>query len=134
MPRLAKLYFQTAIIFLIVGLGMGLKMAISGSHDVIGAHAHANLLGWVTMAIFGAYYALAPGKAEGMMARVQYAIYTFGVVVMTISLYLYLSGNPSMEPVVAVSSIITFIGVFLFAFILFSADRPVVRSDAVQDA
>ncbi|GKX34943.1 MAG: hypothetical protein MnENMB40S_25610 [Rhizobiaceae bacterium MnEN-MB40S] len=130
MPRLAKLYFQTAIIFLIVGIGMGLIMAISGSHDVIGAHAHANLLGWVTMAIFGIYFALAPGKAEGVMARVQYGVYTFGVVVMTIALYLYLSGNPAMEPVVAVSSIITFIGVLLFAFILFSEDRPVAAQDA----
>ncbi|MEO4044176.1 hypothetical protein AAFN47_21460 [Hoeflea sp. CAU 1731] len=130
MPRLATLYFQTAIIFLVVGLVMGLKMAISGNHDVIGAHAHANLLGWVTMAIFGIYFALAPGKAEGMMARVQYAIYTFGVVVMTIALYLYLSGNPAMEPVVAVSSIITLIGVLLFAFILFSADSPAGRANA----
>jgi hypothetical protein len=41
---------------------MGIAMSISGVHNVTGAHAHANLLGWVTMAIFGVYYALAPAK------------------------------------------------------------------------
>ena len=29
MPRLAELYFKTAIIFFIIGIGIGLKMAIS---------------------------------------------------------------------------------------------------------
>ncbi len=53
MPRISHLYFKTAILFLIFGIGMGLNMAISQDHSVIGAHAHCNLLGWVTMALFG---------------------------------------------------------------------------------
>jgi hypothetical protein len=53
MPHLAGLYFKTAVVFLLIGISMGLQMAISGTHNVIGPHAHANLLGWVTMALFG---------------------------------------------------------------------------------
>src|SRR6478736_5940118 len=102
MPRIAHLYFRTAIIFLIIGICMGLKMAISQDHSVIGAHAHANLLGWVTMAIFGGYYALNPEKAERRIAVVQYAVYTSGVTLMVPSLYLMLMGNEAMEPVVAI--------------------------------
>ena len=68
MPRVAQLYFKTAIIFLIIGVSMGLHMAIAGDHSAIGAHAHANLLGWVTMAIFGGYHALNPAKAERRIA------------------------------------------------------------------
>ena len=44
MPRLAQLYFKTAIIFLIIGLCMGLHMAISQDHAATPAHAHTNLL------------------------------------------------------------------------------------------
>ena len=82
MPRIADLYFKTAIVFLIIGIGMGLNMAISQNHTVTGAHAHANLLGWVTMAIFGGYHALNPKKAERRIAMIQYCIYTAGVAVM----------------------------------------------------
>ncbi len=102
MPRIAQLYFKTAILFLIVGIGMGLNMAISQDHSVIGAHAHCNLLGWVTMAIFGGYHALNPRKAERRLAMIQYYVYTAGVVLMVPSLYLMLLGNAAMEPIVAI--------------------------------
>ena len=64
MPKVAELFFKTAAVFLIVGIAMGLHMSMSANHDVIGAHAHTNLLGWVTSALFGGYYALNPAKAE----------------------------------------------------------------------
>jgi drug/metabolite transporter (DMT)-like permease len=123
MPRIAQLYFKTAVLFLIVGIGMGLNMAISQDHSVIGAHAHCNLLGWVTMAIFGGYHALNPRKAERRLAMIQYCVYTAGVVLMVPSLYLMLLGNAAMEPIVAIASIVTFIGVLLFAFIIFSGEE-----------
>ncbi len=128
MPRLASLYYKTAIIFLIVGIGMGLKMAISQDHSVIGAHAHANLLGWVTMALFGTYYALNPRKAEKRFAMLQYGIYTLGVVIMVPSLYLMLEGNTALEPLVGISSLITFLGVLMFAVVIFSPDPVAGRS------
>lgn len=130
MPRIAQLYFRTAIIFLIVGISMGLTMAISQDHSAIGAHAHANLLGWVTMAIFGGYHALNPAKAERRIAMIQYLVYTTGVALLVPALYLMLTGNPSMEPVVAVASLIAFAGVLLFAVIIFSSGTAVTRPTA----
>lgn len=130
MPSIANLYFKTAILFLILGIGMGLNMAISQDHSVIGAHAHCNLLGWVTMALFGGYHALNPRKAGRRIAMVQYGVYTAGVTLMVPSLYLMLLGNMAMEPVVAVASIITFIGVLMFAFIIFSGEQAVTTPSA----
>jgi len=119
MPALANLYFRTAILFLIVGIGIGIHMSISGNHNVIGAHAHINLLGWVTSAIFGGYLALNPAKAAGLLPRLQYGVYVLGVLAMGVSLYLMLDGNAGIEPVVAISSLVTFAGVLLFALIIF---------------
>ncbi len=132
MPRIAKLYFRTAIIFLIIGIAMGLNMAISQDHSAIGAHAHANLLGWVTMAIFGGYHALNPAKAERRIAMIQYGIYTAGVALMVPALYLMLTGYPQMEPVVAIASLITFAGVLLFAVIIFSGEPATRPATATQ--
>jgi hypothetical protein len=129
MPAISNLFFRTAVVFLIVGVGMGLQMAISQNHNVIGAHAHVNLLGWVTSAIFGGYYALNPAKAERRLALVHYGVYTAGVVIMSIALYLLLQGNTAMEPVVAVSSLITLAGVLVFAWTVFMpATATIVRT------
>jgi len=124
MPKVSNYYFRTATLFLIAGIAVGLHMSISQNHDVVGAHAHINLLGWVTSAIFGGYFALNPAKAAGRLALVQYGIYTLGVVVMSASLYLLLKGNAAMEPIVAVSSMLTFLGVLLFAWIVWTPARP----------
>ena len=123
MPFLATLYFRTAILLLIIGIGIGLHMSISGNHGATGAHAHLNLLGWVTCGLFGAYYALNPAKAVGRLPMLQYAVYVLGIVVMIPSLYMLLSGNPGMEPFVATGSMIVFAGVLLFAWIIFTGDE-----------
>jgi hypothetical protein len=118
MPRISEYFFRSAILFLLVGISVGIHMSISQNHNVTGAHAHINLLGWVTSALFGGYYALNPAKAAGRLPMLQYLVYTTGVVIMGGSLYLMLAGNAAMTPVVAVSSLITFAGVLLFAWIV----------------
>jgi len=120
MPRLAELFFKTAIMFLIIGLAIGLQMAISANHNVVGAHAHINLLGWVTSAIFGGYYALNPAKAEKRTAMAHYWVYTVGVVILTASLYGLLLGNTVLETGVAVGALIVFAGVLIFAWVIFA--------------
>jgi drug/metabolite transporter (DMT)-like permease len=126
MPQISQLFFKTAVICLIVGLAMGLQMGISGNHIVIAAHAHLNLLGWVTCAIFGGYYALNPSKAGKKLAMVQYFIYTLGLVVMLPALYFMELGNRQLEPLVAMGSIIVLVGVLLFAVIIFSRAIAIV--------
>jgi len=123
MPKISEYYFRTAILFLIVGIAIGIHMSISQNHNVIGAHAHINLLGWVTSALFGGYYALNPAKAAGRLAMIQYVVYTLGAAVMGASLYLLLSGNAGAEPAVAISSIVTFAGVLIFAWIVWAPAR-----------
>src|SRR5690606_22476201 len=110
-PRISDWFFRAAILFLVVGIAIGLHMSISGVHNVTGAHAHINLLGWVTSAIFGGYYALNPAKADGRLPMVHFGVYTVGVVVMSIGLYFLLLGNAAFEPMVAGGSLITFAGV-----------------------
>lgn len=132
MPRLAQLYFKTAIIFLIIGLVIGLHMAISQDHAATPAHAHANLLGWVTMAIFGTYYALNPAKAERRLAMIQYYVYTAAVAVLVPSLYLMVTGNPAIEPIVAAASIVAFLGVLLFAIVIFTGSETVTQPSALR--
>jgi len=120
MPRIANYFFKAAAAFLIIGIMMGLQMSISGEHNVIGAHAHTNLLGWVTMAIFGGYYALNPAKAETRLAVIHFWSYFGAVVVMAPSLYLLYLGYLAFEVPLAISSIVAFLSVIAFAVVVFS--------------
>jgi hypothetical protein len=127
MPQVAELFFKSAIVFLIVGIAMGLHMSMSGNHDVIGAHAHTNLFGWVTSALFGGYYALNPAKAESRLAMVHFWVYAVGVAAMVPSLYMFLKGFAAVEPLVALTSLVTFAGVIVFAVVVFKS--PVRRAE-----
>ncbi|MGX7872664.1 hypothetical protein ACVDG5_007305 [Mesorhizobium sp. ORM6] len=122
MPKVSDLFFKTAVVWLILGIIAGLQMAISGDHGAFPAHAHINLLGWVTSAIFGGYYALNPAKAERKIAMVHYGLYNIGLVIMLPALYLMLHGGYSaLEPVVAVGSLIVAAAVLIFAFVVFTS-------------
>jgi hypothetical protein len=126
MPRIAENFFKAAVTFFVIGILMGLQMSISGEHNVIGAHAHTNLLGWVTMATFGGYYALNPGKAETRLAAIHFWSYLAAVCVMVPSLYLLYLGYAAFEPPLAAASIVALLSVFAFALIVFS--RPEAES------
>ena len=119
MPAISRFYFMTAICFLIAGILLGLKMAITHDYAPVGAHAHINLLGWVTMSIFGIYHALNPSGASSRLAKLQAYVYVPGVLVMAPALYLLLTGTQAAEPVVAIASLAVFIGVVRFAAIIY---------------
>ena len=125
MPTLSRVYFQTAILFLLAGIAVGLQMAITHDHIAMPAHAHVNLLGWVSSAIFGIYYALNPDQAGRRLAWLQYGAYTIGLIIMLPALYFMMLGNQALEPVVAIGSLITAAAILLFAVILFMPDPRV---------
>jgi hypothetical protein len=120
MPQIAENFFKLAILFLILGILMGLQMSISGNHNVIGAHAHTNLVGWVTMALFGGYYALNPAKAETRLAVFHFWSFSGSVIVLTPALYLFYLGYTAVEPLLGIASIAAFVSVLIFACVVFS--------------
>lgn len=123
MPRVSLYFFKTATIFLIVGIAVGLHMGITENHSAMPAHAHINLLGWVTSALFGGYYALQPARAEWRIAFIHFVVYTVGMVIMLPALYLKYIGYPEFEPLLAGGSMIVGLGVLIFAYVLFSPDE-----------
>lgn len=80
MRGIAFLFVATAALFVTIGMAWGIQMSASGNHMLSGAHAHLNLIGWVTMGLFGFYYHLVPAAAERTLAKVHYVIATLGVV------------------------------------------------------
>ena len=128
MPQVSQYYFRAAAVFLMAGIAMGLQMSISGEHNVAGAHAHLSLLGWVSCAVFGTYFALNREKAVSFRAALQFWIVFVSCAVMSGGLYLLLLGYPAMEPVVAVGSLFYSAGAALFVWIVFAPEAPASKS------
>ncbi|MBB4066840.1 hypothetical protein [Gellertiella hungarica] len=71
MTSIVRTSWAGAAIYALVGMGFGIWMSASGNHLYAPAHAHLNLLGWVSIALFGAYYQLFPQAARGLLPVLQ---------------------------------------------------------------
>ena len=77
MRGVALWFFASAVVYVSLGMIFGLWMSASGDHMLAPAHAHLNLVGWVTMALFGVYYHLVP-SAQGRLANLHFALAILG--------------------------------------------------------
>jgi hypothetical protein len=123
--KASTLSFQAAVLLLIAGMLWGLEMAISDDHAAMPAHAHLNLLGWVSLFLFGIFYQLNPRTDNERTALVQVAIWVIGTVILTIGVGLVHTGHPVGDPIAAVGAFTVLAGALLFAWIVF---RPLTAT------
>ena len=117
MQGVARNFFILGIIMAIAGMMLGLKMAMTQDHIQMPVHAHIMVAGWLMSAVFGFFYHLFPVARQNKLATIHFWMHAVGIVVLTVSLYFVLAGNPGVEPVTAISSILFFLGMLLFAWI-----------------
>ena len=63
MKSIPTWFFATAAIFALCGMVWGIQMSATHDHTLSPAHGHLNLIGFVSMSVFGTYYALTPSAA-----------------------------------------------------------------------
>lgn len=105
-----------AVVYFCIGVALGVVMGATGDHSLFPLHAHLNLLGWVSMSLFGIIGGLYPAITRGTVATLQFWIYNVGLPVMLVSLAAKLKGYASVDPVLGLASTVVGIGVLLFAF------------------
>jgi hypothetical protein len=118
-PR-SRTWFRLAAIYFAIGVMLGVAMGASADHSLFAVHAHVNLLGWVSMALFGIIGTAHPSITEGRAAAAQFWTYNVGVPVMLGALTLRLKGFASVEPLIAGASVLIGCSVLLFVWLVFS--------------
>lgn len=108
-------FLRLAVIYLLLGVALGIVMAASHDYTLRAVHAHMNLLGWVTMGLFGLWYRSAPISAETRLAKVHFWIHNIALPIQMVTLAMFVSGNTSVEPVLAISSVAMGIGLVCFS-------------------
>ncbi len=112
MPHVSTWFFTVAALCATVGMAWGIQMAATHDHLLSPAHAHLNLVGWVTMGLFGLYYRLTPAAA-GRLAWVQFALAFAGVLLLVPGIALAILGGS--EALAVVGSCLTIAAMAIFA-------------------
>jgi len=121
--KASSLSFQAAVLFVLAGMVWGLQMAISNDHSAFPAHAHLNLVGFVSLFLFGFYYRMHPSLDQSRAAFAQVWIWIVGTIIMVIGVALVHTGHAGGDPIAAIGSIIVLVGMLTFGWLLFRAER-----------
>jgi len=124
----ARVFFVGSIAFGLLGMLLGLAMAIRQDHSAMPAHAHILVIGWLSFAVFGLFYHLFPAAAASVAARIHCWLAATAAPVLFIAVYLVVTGNPAVEPLAAISSIAYALSFLAFAW----AAWPVLMQNGRQ--
>ena len=124
MRGIAFYFFLAAAVCVTFGMGWGIQMSITQDHSLAGAHAHLNLVGWVTLGFFGLYYHVTPTASETALAKLHLAVALLGVILMVPGIVMAI--QESGETLAAVGSMVTAASmlIFLYTVLRYGLGRP----------
>lgn len=121
MRGLALWFMVSAIVYVLAGMVFGIYMAVNQDFVLAPVHGHLNLIGWVSMALFGFYYHLVPQAAETQLAKLHFAVATLTIWVMVpgIAMALLQQG----ETLAKAGSLLAIATMLIFGFVVLRS-RP----------
>jgi uncharacterized membrane protein len=117
---MTRLLFRTSVCLGLTGFCLGIFMGIRQDFVLAPAHAHLNLLGFVSMFLAALYYRVVPGAEHHPLARYHAAVSVVGAVVFPAGIAsVLLGGHDRFMPLVVTGSLIVVLGMLLFVVIVF---------------
>jgi hypothetical protein len=112
MKRVDVYFLLLACILLICGATLGIVMGAREDFQLVPVHAHLNLAGWASLALFGLTYRAYPEIAATSLARYHFIVSGIASVLLPIGIGLAVLRN---SPGLAIaSSILWLLGVLMF--------------------
>lgn len=114
----------TGLGYAIAGMALGIFMAASKDHGQHVTHAHIMLLGFVVSFIYALCHKLWLNNNTSTLAMIQFYIHQVGTLILLIGLFLFYGNFVAIEtidPVLALASIVVFIGMILMKILFIKA-------------
>lgn len=112
MKRVDLYFLLLATILLICGAGLGMNMGAREDFQLVPVHAHLNLAGWASLALFGLTYRSYPEIASTKLASYHFIVSGTASVLLPIGIGLAVLRNSS--GLVIFASTLWFLGVLMF--------------------
>ncbi|WP_231893456.1 cytochrome-c oxidase [Rossellomorea aquimaris] len=117
--KIGVLFLKLASLYFLVGVGLGLTMEMIEDHRLAGAHAHINLVGWASMALFGVLYVLFPKAGDSTLGKLHFWLYNISFPLFMLGLSFFLVGNQSLMFLLVIFPNILVLSVILFVLNVF---------------
>jgi hypothetical protein len=112
MKRVDVYFLLLATVLLVCGAVLGIVMGASENFQLTPVHAHLNLAGWASLALFGLTYRANPELAATDLARYHFIVSATASVFLPIGIGLaVLRGQPTLA---IFSSLLWLVGVLMF--------------------
>lgn len=113
--NLPRNLLRCASIYALMGIGLGIYMAITMDFLNRGVHVHANLVGWVSMAVMALVYRVQPAMAQSKLAAIQFWSHNLGLPVMLVGIFGVLHQLPFGNPCAGLGSVTVAVAFVSFA-------------------
>jgi cbb3-type cytochrome oxidase subunit 1 len=121
--KASTIAFPLAVLSGIAGMAWGIAMAMSQDHSTLPAHAHLNLLGWVSLFLMAIFYRVYPAIDRSRLAVAQVLVWFVTSALMALGIAFIYSGVPAGEPIAAITSLILLADMLLFGFLVLRGVR-----------
>ncbi|MGP4108520.1 cytochrome-c oxidase [Virgibacillus sp. L01] len=117
---MAVRFLKIAAVYFVLGVCLGLTMGITENFSFTSVHAHLNLLGWVSLALFGIIYYCFPKAGETKLATIHFWLHNIGLPLMQGTLFIMLlTSNHSIVVLTIIGSVMVVVGAILFLINVF---------------
>jgi hypothetical protein len=125
MPRISAAFFVTGGLCVLIGMLLGMHMGATNDFVLVPLHAHLNLLGWATMALYGTFYALTAQTMSSKLAWINFLLSLAGILILAPALGIFLkTQNTAYIPVMVAGETLSALALLTF---LISAFRELLR-------
>jgi hypothetical protein len=121
--RAHVVFIGLGLIFLVVGMGFGLWMGIAHHLEFAAAHAHWNLVGFVTSTLYGLIHRAYPKLAESKLTWPQCILHVIGVLAFAPGIILAVISSQII--LAAVGGMLIILSALMFMWIYFTHDHRI---------
>jgi hypothetical protein len=112
MPRIDTSFLLLGAACLLTGVSLGIYMGINKDFQLSPVHAHINLVGWASLALFGLIYRAYPELSGSRLAKVHFWLAAPSALALPFGIYL---AAIHQQPLLAImASMVWLAGVIVF--------------------
>ena len=114
-------FMGIGLVFLVIGMLFGMWMGMQNDFQYAAAHAHWNLVGFVTSSIYGLTHRAYPRLADSRLTWIQCALHVIGVLIFAPGIIIAVAYESHTAAIIG--GIVLILAAALFMFIYFTHDH-----------
>jgi hypothetical protein len=119
--RVHVVFIGLGLMFLVVGMGFGIWMGITKNFQYMDAHAHWNLVGFVTSTLYGLIHRAYPRLSTSRLTWAQCIVHVIGVLIFAPGIVLAAIAHQEIGAIVG--SLLIVAAALMFVWIYFTHDH-----------